>query len=141
MKAKDLITGRHLHEGAEDEARRGPQPPPGSTSGQMPPAGGTHDPLDPRRMRRGGPPGRLPGPPRLFAGPEESALKDIMLLFLTEVAGNSYDGAIVRKLVEGKDLDRGELQHILDEGARIERLPESHAKVLEKIHQLIQILT
>jgi uncharacterized protein (UPF0335 family) len=89
-------------------------------------------------MRRGGPPGRLPGPPRLFAGPEESALKDIMLLFLTEVAGNSYDGAIVRKLVEGKDLDRGELQHILDEGARIERLPESHAKVLEKIHQLIQ---
>ncbi len=90
-------------------------------------------------MRRGGPnAGRMPGPPRLFAGPEEGALKDIMLLFLTEVAGNNYDGAIVRKLVEGKDLDRGELQHILDEGARIERLPESHAKILEKIHQLIQ---
>jgi len=78
------------------------------------------------------------GPPRLFEGPEESALKDIMLLFLTEVAGNDYDGAIVRKLVEGKDLDRGELQHVLDEGARIQNLPPSHATVLEKIHQLIQ---
>ena len=129
MKAKDLITGsHHLHE-AE---------PPATGEDQLPPMGRPGGgPRRPFRMP-GGRPGGPPGPPRMFGGPEESALKDIILLFLTEVAGNNYDGAIVRKLVAGKDLDKGELQHILDEGSRIENLPESHAKILEKIHQTLQ---
>ena len=78
------------------------------------------------------------GPPRMFEGPEADALKDIMLLFLTESAGNDYDGKIVRELMAGKDLDPGSLQHILDEGARIQNLPESHIKILEKIHAKLQ---
>lgn len=70
----------------------------------------------------------------MFEGQEADALKDIMLLFLTEGTGNDYDGKIVRELMSGKDLDNGSLQHILDEGARLQNLPESHIKILEKIH-------
>jgi len=134
MKARDLITGAHpLNEenSPEGDARENPQPPAGATSGSR---------ERPPRMH-GGPPGmprRPAGPPRMFAGPEESALKDIMLLFLSEVAGNDFDGKIVRDLMANKDLDRNALQHILDEGARIQNLPESHVKILEKIHGFLQ---
>jgi hypothetical protein len=136
MKARDLITGSHLSEGAtpEGQPREAPQPPAGNTSGprerpprERPPHGQMRPPL-----------GHPPGPPRMFAGPDESALKDIMLLFLSEGTGNDYDGAIVRQLMSGKDLDRGHLQHILDEGARLQNLPESHVKILEKIHGILQ---
>jgi hypothetical protein len=129
MKAKDLITSGHLEEGTtpEGQNREATPPPAGTTAG-----GREGRPMGPRGM--GGMPRRPQGPPRMFEGPEADALKDIMLLFLTEGAGNDYDGKIVRELMAGKDLDPGTLQHILDEGARLQNLPESHIKVLEKIH-------
>lgn len=129
--AKDLIIG-YMAEGEtpEGDAMRAPRPPAGSVGGGGLPR--------PRPMHGARPMGRPPGPPRMHAGPDESALKDIMLLFLTESAGNDYDGAIVRKLIEGQELDRGELQHILDEGARVNNLPPQLTKMLDQIHAMIQ---
>jgi hypothetical protein len=131
MKAKNLITGLSEAEG-DEQSMTGPPPPAGTTSGPrnrpMRPRGDRPTPFDPSGAR----------PPRMLSGPETSILKDVLLLINTELTGNDFDGAIVRKLMANQDLDPGELQHILDEAGRIRELPEQHKALLQKVYEITQ---
>ncbi len=66
-----------------------------------------------------------------FSPKELSQLKDVLLLMLS--VNSPSDAEVVQALMSGKDLDPGQLQHILDEVRNI-KLPETHEALLNKIH-------
>lgn len=82
----------------------------------------------------------LPGAERKgqFNPKELSQLKDVVILILASMARSDLDLQIGQALATGKDLDPGQLQHILDE-ARNAPIPESHGPLMQKIfNQLSQ---
>lgn len=81
--------------------------------------------------------GGMPDEPQgMFNRAELEGLRNLALIELANIVGG-YPGAIGFKLAKGQELDRGELQHFLDEASRIsEHLgPKEHA-VLQKISEL-----
>ena len=81
----------------------------------------------------GGDVGRVMGQPRgQFAPKEISQLKDVMMLMMATLMNSDLDKQIAQALMEGRNLEPGQLQHILDE-ARNLQLPESHGALLQKI--------
>jgi hypothetical protein len=64
-------------------------------------------------------------------------LTQVLLLVATEGTGNTHDGAIARKLIGGQPLEKGELQHIMDEVRRLKDLPKDFDPVLEKVFHVL----
>ncbi len=131
MNAKTLIKGKLEETGPGDQ-------PPGGPPRSMPP-------------RRSGPPSRPGGPPedvRRMTGREEqpqgqfspeetSQLKDVIILMLAQMMGSDLDVQIGQALMAGKELEKGQLQHILDEARQLQ-IPESHGALLQKIFTTLQ---
>ena len=141
MKAKDLIKNARLAEAEtpEGEAREQTPPPAGSTADRpgLPARPGMTRPGLMRRfpgMNRGGMP-EQPSASGLSLA-DESKLKDVYLLILSEGMDNAFDGAIVRKLMAGEKLTQANWNHILAEARRLNGLPPSYQPVLEKIQAL-----
>jgi len=80
--------------------------------------------------------GREPAPKSQFNPKELSQLKDVMILMLAGLARSDLDMQIGQALATGKELEPGQLQHILDE-ARNVQLPETHNALLQKIFSQI----
>jgi hypothetical protein len=134
MKARDLIQN-NLTEAEGDEAFGGT--PPGTTSGQERPMRrpGPGGPPNMRRMmQRPGRPEEMEGPQGFFNSREQNQLKDIVILTLANLMGSEEDTRIGQALAAGKELDPGQLQHILDEASRVKGLPDSHKPILQKIY-------
>lgn len=149
MNAKEIFERRKLAEAGEgegtDQPMRGTTPPSGITSRVRPapprrPPEGMDDP-DELMARMGARP-RPMRPQEPMMGPftvrDMSMLKDVLLHVVCTQAGNDYDGAIARQLMEGKPLEPGQVQHILDEASRVGGIPEQHGKVLQKAHEWLQ---
>jgi hypothetical protein len=108
--------------------------PPGSETGEEDfPPGGMDEPGNPmmRRMM-----GREAAPQGQFSPKEQSQLKDVMILILAKLANSDLDMQIAQALMAGKDLEPGQLQHILDE-ARNVPIPDSHGPLMQKIFSQI----
>lgn len=106
--------------------RRVPFHPPGSEMGEegMPPE---DMPSDIERMTGG-------GRPRGQFNPKElSALKDVVIMMLAKAMGSDMDMQLAQALMTGQEIDRGLLQHVLDEARSLDNLPESHNALLQKI--------
>ena len=74
----------------------------------------------------------------IFTGSEMSKLKDVLLLVVCALSRNAFDEQIARHMMEGKPLEPGEIQHILDETGRVQNIPEGHHAVLKKAHEWLQ---
>ena len=86
-------------------------------------------------MGRPGNPEGVEGPPGFFAPRELNQLKDIVILTLAGLMHSEEDTRIGLALAAGKELDPGQLQHILDEASRVKGLPDSHKPILQKIYK------
>lgn len=127
MNAKHLIKG-NLQEsdpGAGGPPRRSMPP---RRSG--PPGGGP--PEDVRRMT-----GREEAPQGQFSPEETSQLKDVMIMMLAQMMGSDLDAQIGQALMNGQPLEKGQLQHIIDEARQLQ-IPESHGPLLQKIFTTLQ---
>lgn len=97
-----------------------------------------------RPMRPAGPMrpgGSMTGPVSRPAGdfsPREMVLiKDYVLLELVRGQGNFYE-KLVNTLVNGTELEPGQLQHFIDEAANIPGLTEQHQALVQKIQQVLE---
>lgn len=119
-----------------DEPNQPPQPrgtPPHQRRRPMNPDGSMigHDDLN-RVM------GREPaGPKGQFSPKELSQVKDMLILILAAQAGSDYDKQIGMALMNGKELDPGQLRHIVDEAQHIQ-VPDAHAALVQKISTMCQ---
>lgn len=80
--------------------------------------------------------GRERGPMGMFNPRELSQLKDLLIFILATTFDSPSDLEIGQALMAGKDLDPGQLQHIMDE-ARRSKVPDSFSPLLQKIHQKV----
>lgn len=76
--------------------------------------------------------GRQSEPRGQFNPRELSQLKDVVILMLANALNSDMDKQLGEALMTGKEIDRGLLQHVLDE-ARSLNLPESHGALMQKI--------
>jgi hypothetical protein len=127
MNAKHLIKSnlQEADPGAGGPPRRSMPP---RRSG--PPGGGP--PEDIRRMT-----GREEQPKGQFSPEETSQLKDVMIMMLAQMMGSDLDAKIGQALMTGQELEKGQLQHILDEARQLQ-IPESHGALLQKIFTTLQ---
>jgi hypothetical protein len=72
-----------------------------------------------------------------FTLKETSQLKDVLIMMLAHIAHSSTDAEIGQALMNGQELDPGQLQHILDEARQLQ-IPDSHGTLLQKIFTKLQ---
>lgn len=132
MKAKHLF-----------EAGPGEQPPGGPPRRPRtpPPRRDVPQDLDDPSAIGGDPVGRMvgrPGRPKgQFDEHELSQLKDVVIMMLAKLMGSDLDMQIGKALMSGQPLEKGQLQHILDEARQLD-LPESHGQLMQKIFTTLQ---
>lgn len=130
MKAKELITG-DVNE--NEEPSQAPAPPAGGPPRR--PGGG---------FRRHAPPGGAPGGPAApgaeapvgLTPQEKSALKDLVLIdLLTAFAsGDTFYEDLVAMALEGREPDRAQAKHFLDEAGKwAKRFGPDHNALMNKI--------
>lgn len=81
--------------------------------------------------------GREEGPQGQFTPEETSQLKDVMIMMLSKMMGSDLDAQIGQALMNGQELNPGQLQHILDEARQL-NIPEGHGALLQKVFSKLQ---
>ena len=141
MNAKDILLGKHqgINE-AHEPGDGGALPPPGRQYPEMPPERFGRGPRD--RRERGNPDvhramGDEPSPRGQFSPRELDSLKDVLLLIYASTLNSEMDKAIVDAVINGTEIDKSNLQHILDE-ANNASVPASYHPLLQKIFSQLQ---
>jgi hypothetical protein len=96
--------------------------------------GGPGDVDAPEEMDRVTGMGRERGPAGMFNPRELSQLKDLLIFIMATTFDSPTDLKIGQALMAGKELEEGQLQHIMDE-ARRSNVPDNFSPLLQKIHQ------